>query len=42
MVMESYYGECSCPEGTYMVEGVPQILRVTNELLQYVFDNHLK
>lgn len=42
MTMESYHSECSCPKNTYMADGVPQILRVTNELLQYVFDNHLR
>jgi hypothetical protein len=41
MIMESYRGECACPENTHMVDGAPQILRITNKLLQYVFDKHL-
>lgn len=42
MIMESYEGECNCPKNTYAIDGVPQILRVTNKLLQYVFDRHLQ
>ena len=36
IIMEMYTGNLDCPQNTLHIDGVPQILRVTNDLLEYV------
>ncbi|MFA6416931.1 MAG: hypothetical protein WCW61_01925 [Patescibacteria group bacterium] len=36
VIMETYSGNADCPQNTLHIDGAPQILRVTNELLEYV------
>lgn len=36
VIMETYQGNSDCPQNTLHIDGAPQILRVTNELLEYV------
>jgi len=36
VIMETYQGNSDCPKNTLHIDGTPQILRVTNELLGYV------
>jgi hypothetical protein len=36
VIMETYQGNSDCPQNTLCIDGAPQILRVTNELLEYV------
>ena len=35
VVVEDYTGSLACPPGTATRNGVPQVLRVTNKLVQY-------